>query len=71
MTPTPPAEDDFLDGMCDADFTVEAPTADEDAPYVALFADLIGPDGNPTDDDAVANRAREWAQLEGGAPDGP
>ena len=66
MTPTPPAEDDYLDGMCDADVEVTDPTSDEDAPYVALFADLLDSHGHPTDDAAVANRAREWGQLEGG-----
>jgi len=63
MTPTPPDDDDLLDGMCDLDVEVTHPTADEDAPYVALFADLLDSEQHVTDDGAVANRAREWAQL--------
>lgn len=64
MTTSPPEdEDDFLDGMCDLDVEVLYPTSDEDAPMVALFADLIDAEGNPVDEGAVANRAREWEEL--------
>ncbi len=49
-------DDDFLDG-CSLDFT-ENPTADEDAPYVALFA------GVPRED--VEAVAAEYRKVFGG-----
>ncbi len=53
-------DDDFLDGCECGD---DHPTSDEDAPYVALFADQLDRDGNVADEDALARRAAEWREL--------
>lgn len=58
------AADDLLDGMCDLDFEVLYPTTDEQAPYVVLFADMIGPEQTPTvGPSELAVRAGEWRAL--------
>jgi len=52
------ADDDFLDGCCDADFEMAPETSDEDTDALVLFA-------NTQFDDpaAVATRADEWRAL--------
>ena len=60
--PTP--DDDLLDGMCDLDFELPVVTTDADAPYVVLFADVLGPDECPTCSPAVLeDHAAAWRDL--------
>ena len=56
-------DNDLLDGMCSDGLGDNPPTADDDAPYVALFADLLGPDGQVTDQDALSRETAEWDEL--------
>jgi hypothetical protein len=57
-------DDDYLDGMCDLDFEVTVPTTDDLTPWVVLFADLLGPDQQPTvSREAIEARAAEWVDL--------
>jgi len=62
MTPTPPAEDDYLDGMCSG-VHIEHPTTDEEAPYVALFCDDLDPDEHVLDQGRLVEEAHAWHQL--------
>jgi hypothetical protein len=56
--PVTPVDDDFRDGLCDPSIDHGPPTRDEDAPYVAFFADLLDYDGNPRDANSPAYKAR-------------
>jgi len=58
-----PDDDDLLDGMCDLDFDNGPPVSDEDAPYVALFCDVLDCDEHVRDRQALAHEAQAWHTL--------